>query len=83
MAGTSGVIFPVKGLQRAARYLVSKALMIFWMVVRSSSRVSKKSFFVRRCILSALAIWVSVPAGFGTRMPGFGGWVNGLAGAMQ
>ena len=40
MARTSGAIFPVTGLQRAARYLVSIALMILWMMVRSSSRVS-------------------------------------------
>ena len=33
MVGTSGVIFPVMGLRREARYLVSMALMICWMKV--------------------------------------------------
>ena len=41
MVGTSGVIFPVMGLRRAARYLVSMASMIFWKKVCSRSRVSK------------------------------------------
>ena len=40
-------------------------------------------FFVRQCTSSVLAIWADVPDIFGTRMPGFGGRVNGLAGAMQ
>ena len=37
----SGVIFPVTVLQREASYLVSTALMIFWTMVRLSTRVSK------------------------------------------
>ena len=49
----------------------------FWMKVRLNSRVSKYSFFVKRCVFSALAIRATVPAGFGTRTPGFGGQVNG------
>ena len=39
MVGTSGVIFPLAGLQRAARYLVSTASIIFCMMVCVSSRV--------------------------------------------
>ena len=41
MVGTSVVIFPVMGLRRAARYLVSMDLMICWVKVRLRSRVSK------------------------------------------
>ena len=41
--------------------------------VRSSSRVSKYSFFIKRCVFSALVIWAAVPAGFGTRTPIFDG----------
>ena len=41
IVGTSGVIFPVMGLRRAARYLVPMALIIFWMKVHSRSWVSK------------------------------------------
>ena len=73
MVGRSGVIFPVMGLQRAARYLVLMVSMIFWMKVRSSSRVSKYICFVNRCVSSALAIWAAVPDGFGLRTPGLGG----------
>ena len=45
MVGTSGVIFPVMGLRRAARHLFLMALMICWMKVSSRSRFSKFSFF--------------------------------------
>ena len=44
MVGTSSMIYPVKLLQRALRYLVSTALMICWMMVHSISRVSKCIF---------------------------------------
>ena len=54
----------------------------FWLKVRLNSRVSKDSFFVKRCVFSALAIWVAVPARFGTRTPGSGGRVNGSVGAI-
>ena len=77
MVGTSGIIFPVMGLQKAERYLVSMALMICWMKVRSRSRVSKYICFVKRYVFSALVIWAAVPAGFETRTPKFGGRVNG------
>ena len=40
-------------------------------------------FFLRRCVSFALAIWAAVPAGFGTRMPVFGGRLNGLASVMR
>ena len=60
----SGVIFPVTVLQREASYLVSTALMIFWTMVRLSTRVSKYIVFVRRCISSMLGIWTAVPDGF-------------------
>ena len=37
----SGVICPVTGLRRAERYLLSTSSIIFWMMIRLSSRVSK------------------------------------------
>ena len=46
MVGTSGVICMVMVLRRATRYLVSTASMIFWMMVRLSSRVSKYFFLL-------------------------------------
>ena len=51
MVGTSGVIFPVMGFRRAARYLVSIASMIFWMKVRSRSRISKFFLLNYACFL--------------------------------
>ena len=82
MVRTSGIIFTVMGLRRAARYLVSISSMVFWMKVRSRSRSINRLFF-KRCVSSVLAIWEIVPAGFGTRTPGFGGQVNVSVGVMQ
>ena len=41
MVGMSHMICLMTGLQRVAKNLVSTASMIFWMMVRSSSSVSK------------------------------------------
>ena len=76
MVRTSGVICPVIGFRRAKSYLVSAVSMVFCMMVRSSSSVSKYIFLVIRCVSSMLAIWAAVPAGFETRTPGFGSQVN-------
>ena len=56
MVGTSGVNFPVMGLRRAARYLVSMDSMIYCMEVCYRSKVSKYIFFVKRWLFYALTI---------------------------
>ena len=82
MVGTSGVIYPMMGLRRAAIHFLLMASMNFWMQVCSRIRISEYFCFVKRCMSSTLAIWAAVPAGFGTLTPRFGLRVNGSVGAM-
>ena len=80
MVGKIGVICPVTGLQRAARYLLLIISIICLMKILSRSRVSKKSFLLNDVFFCALAIWAAVPFVFGTKTPVLGGQVKGLLG---